>query len=70
MLDKLKNEHRVKQLKKQKRELLFKTVKKWSLRVFVIAFIASSLVFPVETGEIIGNWINEFFVTMYHAIIR
>jgi hypothetical protein len=34
------------------------------------ALFVCVLFFPVQTGNVIGEWINSFFVTIYKNIIK
>jgi hypothetical protein len=64
------NDAKVKQIKRAIRLNKFLKIKK-ILKIIVLIFLGVVLLFfPVQTGTIIGTWINEFFVTIYKNIIK
>lgn len=70
LLAKANNLNKIKQIKQAKRKASFIKYKKIAIRIVIGTIFVSMLFFPVETGTIIGKWINDFFVTIYKNIIK
>ena len=63
-LSQIKNETRLKELKRQKRTYYYTQFKKWLVRILFAFLFVTVVFFPVETGTVIGTWISEFFGTI------
>lgn len=70
LMAQIKNTSKLKELKRAKRKYYFILIKKWVIRVSIIAFIISALFLPVKTGDILGVWAHDFFGTIYKNIVK
>jgi len=44
--------------------------KKIILKILIICLVLLLLIFPQESGQLIGGWIRDFFVTMFFTILN
>lgn len=70
LMAQIKNSAKLKELQRGKRRYYFNLIKKWALRVLFVVSISCSLFFPVETGNIVGTWMHDFFGTIYKNIVK
>jgi hypothetical protein len=49
------------------RFLIYLKKNRWWILLFIFLFFI--IVFPTESGQIIGTWINKFFITLIKYII-
>ena len=66
----VKNQDKIKQLKRVARRAKWQRYKKIGIKLLIVLAIGTILIFPVQSGTIIGTWINDFFVTIYKNIIK
>lgn len=50
--------------------LFFLNNKKIITKYLIICIVLLILLFPQESGQIIGNWLRDFFITMLSVIIN
>lgn len=65
-----KNSSRLNQIKLARRKYIknrILKISKYSILILISFFI---LFLPKETGTVIGQWINDFFVTIYKNSIK
>lgn len=70
LLAQIKEQAKIRQIKKAKRTYLFNKYKKITFYLFITIAVVLILFFPIQTGEVIGNWINNFFGTIYKNSIK
>lgn len=68
MLAVIKNSAKLREIKRAKRRYIWLKVRKWTLYVALTAFTFAAIFYPVQTGEIIGVWLHDFFGTIYKNI--
>ena len=66
----VKNQDKIKQLKRVARRAKWQRYKKIGIKVLIGLAIGAIVIFPVQSGTVIGTWINDFFVTIYKNIIK
>lgn len=66
----LKEQHKLVAIKKAKRKYLFNLYKKYTIRIFLFSVIFCIIFFPLQSGTIIGTWINSFFGTIYNIVFQ
>jgi len=69
-LQRLKNETKLREVKKLKRKYYIGIFKKWTIRVILFCLTIGLVFFPVEMGTIIGTWIHDFFGTIIKSTIK
>lgn len=69
-LSMIKNQDKIKQLKRVARKAQWQRYKKIGLKILIGLSIGIIIIFPVQSGTIIGTWINDFFVTIYKNMIK
>ena len=70
LMAQIKNAAKLKELKRAKRKYYFTFIKKWTIRILLFGFITGAVLFPVETGTVVGTWIHDFFGTAYKNITK
>lgn len=70
VLETLKQSPKYKQLQKAKKIFLINKFKKIIKYTLIISISVAILFFPIETGSVIGDWINNFFGTIYKNSIK
>ena len=70
LFDKLKKATQEQQFKKAKRKAFLVKFKKRTIIVIIAVIIVASLIFPKETGTVIGTWIHDFFGTIIKESIK
>lgn len=70
LLNEIKEKNKINSIKQAKRKYIINKYK-IILKYLLIGLISIAVfIFPIQTGEIIGTWINDFFVTIYKNIIK
>lgn len=70
LLAQIKNASKVKEIQRMKRKYYYTMFKKWSIRIFLVFVLASVVLYPVESGTVLGTWIHDFFGTTYKNIVK
>ena len=70
LLARVNNEAKIKQIKRARRKAQMIWWRKQIIKVVLIGIVLCFLIFPVQSGDIIGTWINDFFGTIYKNSIK
>jgi hypothetical protein len=64
LLARLKHQTRFKEIQRAKRKWYWERTKWWIRLTLSVISTVLVVFFPMETGEVIGRWVHEFFGTI------
>jgi ACR3 family arsenite efflux pump ArsB len=68
--EKLKNQHKILAIQNAKKKWIKVQTIKWIKISLITISIILIVFFPIQSGNIIGNWLHDFFGTIYKNCLK